>query len=323
MASNKWGQAQVQDNRTAEEKLVDLMRKAQAAGQEAGGRISNAYDAATEDTIGDKWRSFAEGINATDDGLMGRAGNAIENIQRRGGRAMEALGEPAEESTMERIIRKAKEAEGQLKQGIMDVVSPEQEDNSVGSKFGGLMDALTNTSSAKGIGYYSQGKLPEAIRELNGGSLDALFDDGKGGRVKRAYEAITREGEPVIPEGYSDNVSNAFSGLMDSAKGAYDNAMEEEPTVSTEGRRVGDVWIENGMMFHMTPEGVMYKRTQGGNPAPDVPQGNVEGNPTGAGDPAAPARQRVMESIAELFKKGDPRAARLLQQYMESEGRAE
>ncbi len=176
MAGNSWGLIPNEDPRTAEEKLAELMRKAQAAGQEAGGRITNAYEDATEDTMADKLRGFADSVNSADNGILGQAGNLMENIQRRGGRALDALGRPSDETPVGTVVREAKE-------GLMDVVSPKP------------------------------------------------------------------------------SMSERFGGLMDSAKGTVSNMMEEKPNPNIEGRRTGDVWIEDGFLYRMTPDGVEYRKT--------------------------------------------------------------
>lgn len=176
MAGNSWGLIPNEDPRSMEEILEEWKLKGQAAGQEAGGRLANAYEDATEDTMGDRLRGFADSVNSADNGIMGRAGNALEDMQRRGGRAIDALGRPSDESPVGTVVREAKE-------GLMDIAAPKP---TMRERLGGLMDTVTEKVGSIG---------------------------------------------------------------------------EEQPNPSMEGRRTGDVWIEGGFLYRMTPDGVEYRKT--------------------------------------------------------------
>jgi hypothetical protein len=238
MAENNWGAAAPEQYLSREEMMQKMLQQAedekrrlmQAGGQAMegmGDRLSGAYDDMTA---------------VTPERVLNDLMNVGENP------AMKALRGTG------RMINNIPEAVDTLTEG------------SFRDRLSGAYDDLTEPTMgdrfqdfADGINAPEQGLM---------GQIGNTWDKAKK-RTSRAVETLTAP----EPKGLMDmlrpeepSMGERAGSFMDNAKGLMDSYINPEEQASQQmdlsGRRVGDVWIEEGILYHLTKDGLQKRSAQ-------------------------------------------------------------
>lgn len=234
MPSNQWGL--IKKEKSMEEILAEMMAKGKAVGQEAGGRIGNAYEDLTTPDMGERFGNFAHKYSGGPTSLMDSLGNAADIVKSRGGNAIDSLMTPSDETPVGTAVREAKE-------GLQGLMSPQ---DSFTDRLGNAYDELVTPSLSNRYESFTNPVEPTGKKILR--SMGDVV-----GNIPDAANAL------LAPE---SSVSERLGGFADSIKSGVQGMMQDTPEVNTQGRRDGDVWVENGFIFRMTPQGVEYRRAE-------------------------------------------------------------